>query len=706
MPADQLAPDDAHEAEHMDPPTRWRQVSLSCGSADTAERVAIAMTDRLIAAEVAGLISAWWFLRKGEAGEILRVRILPAQGKDKQAGTLLEEVATSPQVRHRAVQVYEPETRAFGGDEAMNVVHELFHADSFHLLKHFSHAAEGGQPYLRRELGLILAAQLLRGARQGWYEQGDVWARVAGHRLSTPAARPPAPGSLAANQVQALITASSPAAHSPLAAAPNWSRAFTDTGTALAHLFEQGLLTRGLRAVLAHIILFAWNRAGIPPGEQGLLSATAARVVFASIPDIDLGLTSAPDEVVVATLNAVTTDPEPQSPSPEQLRAALVDSIDRRGTFTSPRIKAAFAAVPRHLFLPGVDLREAYLPQVVRTKHTADGTTISSASHPNLVAAMLGQLDPQPGHHVLEIGAGTGINAALLDLLVGENGSVVTVDIDDDIVAQARSGLAAAGHERVRALVGDGADGYPDGAPYDRIIVTAGAWSIPGPWWEQLGPGGRLVVPMELHDSGLTRSIALDLVAPGRLTSSGKALVCGFVDMRGSTAHERPPVRLADDVVFRGGSAVDDGLKDALTHSAVRKWTGIRVTDEQPAEHLDLWLATSGAPFGRMATGKAARERGLADPARRWAGAALYENGTLAYVAARPAGEDGYELGVTAHGPGAGKLAAQLVELLHQWDHTRPEQPVITAYPVSASAGEPTVGYVINRPDTRFVITW
>ena len=101
------------------------------------------------------------------------------------------------------------------------------------------------------------------------------------------------------------------------------------------------------------------------------------------------------------------------------MRAALADYISGRRTFQTPQVQAAFLAVPRHLFLPGTDLAAAYSPQVVVTKRAGDGAAISSASHPNLVAAMLEQLDVAPGHRVLEIGAGTGINAALLAELAG-----------------------------------------------------------------------------------------------------------------------------------------------------------------------------------------------------------------------------------------------------------------------------------------------
>ena len=85
--------------------------------------------------------------------------------------------------------------------------------------------------------------------------------------------------------------------------------------------------------------------------------------------------------------------------------------------------------------------------------------------------------------------------------------------------------------------------------------------------------------------------------------------------------------------------------------------------------------------FSRLSVTKAARESGLADPGFRWAGAGIYDGGTIAYIAMRQVGPTSDELGVTAHGPDSDKVAATLLELLHEWDSDRPAQPVITAHP-------------------------
>jgi protein-L-isoaspartate(D-aspartate) O-methyltransferase len=180
----------------------------------------------------------------------------------------------------------------------------------------------------------------------------------------------------------------------------------------------------------------------------------------------------------------------------ESLRHTLADQLREQGAVHTDRVDAAVRAVPRHLFVPGVPLHEAYTDDIVRTKHDDDGVAISAASQPRIVALMLEQLEVEPGHRVLEIGAGTGYNAALLAHLVGDHGRVTTIDVDDDIVAGARTALAASGYTNINVVLGDGALGNPDGASFDRVIATVGAWDVPPAWLAQMTPDGRLVVPL------------------------------------------------------------------------------------------------------------------------------------------------------------------------------------------------------------------
>jgi protein-L-isoaspartate(D-aspartate) O-methyltransferase len=130
------------------------------------------------------------------------------------------------------------------------------------------------------------------------------------------------------------------------------------------------------------------------------------------------------------------------------------------------------------------------------------------------------------------------------------------------------------------------------------------------------------------------------------------------------------------------------------------------VDENQPIEHLDLWLATTTDGFARLFAGPRARENGVADPARRWAGAAVCDGGILAYITRRDIDEDTGELGVRAHGPDDRRLAARLADHLHTWDRLRPTQPRITAHPAGTPDDRLPPGHRVERPSTRLTITW
>jgi protein-L-isoaspartate(D-aspartate) O-methyltransferase len=675
--------------------TGWRQLNFTCDHWQAAEQMGVTHLRPLLTnAEDAGIITAWWFVRKGDTW---RVRLRPATPAfiDQTTTALIGQET----VRTWSETIYEPETHAFGGPAGMDIAHDLFHADSRHLLDHLAHADHDH----RRELAVILATRLLRAAGQDWYEQSDCWTHLATHR--TPALGVVEPSPLTAAAVQRLITATTDTVGSPLHTTPTWVDAFEHAGRHLADLAAHGTLTRGLRGVLTQHLLFLCNRHGICAHDQYVLAAAASRIVLGPA-------STAPDTTAAnptpAILSAVTSANTGTTARADQLRSALADYIKSWGTFRTPQVEAAFRTVPRHLFLPGVDLDVAYGREPVVTRRAADSTSVSSASSPKLVATMLEQLAVQPGRRVLEIGAATGINAALLAELVGPTGTVVTIELDDDLAAGAATSLETAGYPQVKVSCGDGAFGHPGHAPYDRIIVTAEVWDLVPAWWDQLTVGGRLVVPLCLHGSGLTRAIAFDLHQPDQMVSTS-AVVCGFVPLRGAAEHAEHHVRLADDVVLKLDAAdLPDyaALAHTLTHPAQHHWTGIHVRHDEPAEHLDLWLATTASSFGRLSVGSPARTSGLADPALRWAGAALYDGGTIAYLAARELNDDVNELGVIVHGPDSAKLAAHITDLLNQWDHQRPSQPTITAHRADSPSDLSSTGARIVRPHTLITITW
>lgn len=218
------------------------------------------------------------------------------------------------------------------------------------------------------------------------------------------------------------------------------------------------------------------------------------------------------------------------------LNQALVDELKSMGCIQTPRVEAAFQAVLRHRFIPETPLEEVYSNRVILTKQDQNGQWISSSSQPAIMAIMLEQLDLEPGQKVLEIGAGTGYNAALMAHIVGETGQVVTIDIDDDLVEAAQAHLLSAGLDHVQVICADGGYGYKDVAPFDRIILTVGASEIAPAWWEQLKPKGRIVLPLMLKDA--MKSVAFVKVSDHFSSISVKG--CGFMPLRGDFAAMRP----------------------------------------------------------------------------------------------------------------------------------------------------------------------
>ncbi len=198
--------------------------------------------------------------------------------------------------------------------------------------------------------------------------------------------------------------------------------------------------------------------------------------------------------------------------SSSSLRKELVESLDRMGATRSHAVRRVFRTVPRELFVPEIAARDGmaavYRPEVaLATATDSRGTPISSSSAPVIMALMLEDLDVNPGQHVLEIGAGTGYNAALLKTLVGSRGRVTSLDIEAAFVRRAKRALAAGGYP-CRVVVGDGREGWAAGAPYDRIIVTAAADGIPPAWRDQLVDGGLVQLPLRLTTAHLPQVVA------------------------------------------------------------------------------------------------------------------------------------------------------------------------------------------------------
>jgi protein-L-isoaspartate(D-aspartate) O-methyltransferase len=292
-----------------------------------------------------------------------------------------------------------------------------------------------------------------------------------------------------------------------------------------------------------------------------------------------------------------------------RLRNRVVNELCADGTISTPAIKAAMRKVSRHAFIPDTPLDMAYATYAaVITKTDEYGVHLSSVSAPQIQAMMLEQAQVRPGMRVLEIGSG-GLNAAYLAELVGEDGGVVTVDIDPVVTDRASRLLEEQGYGKVRVVTADAAEPIPGLGEVDVVMVTAGAWDIAPAWTAQLKQGGRLVLPLRMR--GLTRSIAFTEVTGenGTYLQSESARICGFVPMQGSTAHREELLLVNGTPEI--GLKFDDGLPadphrldNAVTTPRHELWTGVTVRPQELIDTLQMAMAISLPGFCTMAVDK------------------------------------------------------------------------------------------------------
>lgn len=188
-------------------------------------------------------------------------------------------------------------------------------------------------------------------------------------------------------------------------------------------------------------------------------------------------------------------DPDPRRSTPPiaesqeafDLRRRLVSQIAAEGDVKNRRVLDALLKVPRHLFVPQASLVQAYEDEPFPIGH---GQTISQ---PTTVAIMTQALELTGDERVLEIGTGSGYQAALLSVLARE---VYSIELVADLGRSARARLKELGYANVHVRIGDGYKGWPEAAPFDRIVVTAAPPELPAPLAEQLREGGALVAPI------------------------------------------------------------------------------------------------------------------------------------------------------------------------------------------------------------------
>jgi protein-L-isoaspartate(D-aspartate) O-methyltransferase len=216
---------------------------------------------------------------------------------------------------------------------------------------------------------------------------------------------------------------------------------------------------------------------------------------------------------------------EPQSERLAQARLQMVDEQLRARGIRDPSLLAAMAEVPRHEFIDQRFWSEAYGDHPLPI---ASGQTISQ---PYIVAAMIEALQVAPDNRVLEIGTGTGYEAAVLSRLAE---SVYTVERHPDLAEHARLIFDRIGYRNIAVFTGDGSEGLTQYAPYDRIIVAAAAPEVPRALWDQLAEKGRMVLPVGNYESQVVQLIT----KKDGLRTTSTLDACRFVPLIGTSGFD------------------------------------------------------------------------------------------------------------------------------------------------------------------------
>ena len=254
---------------------RWHQVRVCPGQQQTPELTLATVVgprlDSLTASSAPG--GGWWYMNK-PPGWRIRLRDTPPV----LASEFFDGLVAAGAITAWNPALYEPEAAAFGGSAGMDIAHDLFCADTSGIL---AYVRQDNPPLGRREVSVLLISAMLAAAGVDWYERGDIFTRVAAMRPE------PAPGTngqaaLLAGQLRTILAMPAAVTSALLpeddgaGEAARWHAGFTDAGRRLADASSSGTLSRGPRAVLAHHVIFHWNRLGLPAAAQAILARAAA----------------------------------------------------------------------------------------------------------------------------------------------------------------------------------------------------------------------------------------------------------------------------------------------------------------------------------------------------------------------------------------------------------------------------------------------
>ncbi|GLW67449.1 hypothetical protein Arub01_56920 [Actinomadura rubrobrunea] len=395
-----------------------------------------------------------------------------------------------------------------------------------------------------------------------------------------------------------------------------------------------------------------------------------------------------------------------------RLRDELVDTLLSKGQIVSPAVEKAFRTVAREAFVPAdTPLDVVYsVDRAVVTKTDEHGGHLSSVSAAYIQARMIEMADIRPGMTVLEIGSG-GYNAALLAEVVGPGGHVVSIDIDSEIVERAVVLLDRAGYgDRVSVMQADAEHPVPGFGPFDRTLVTVGAWDIPPAWLDQLIADGVLVVPLRMN--GITRTIAFR--RDGDHLVSSDVEVAGFVPMQGQGAHVERTFLLPDwhgkHLRLQFDAEVPDTLHlldGVLASEPVSVWSGVTIGKRVSFADLHLWFAAFLPGFCRI-TADPDTEL-AAELGKTWFPVGGVRGDSVAYLAVRPAMDgEGVEFGATAYGVHGQAAATAVVEQVQAWDRNgRHRAPSFAFWPTGTPVPPlPDYSAVLEKHHGAVSISW